>query len=171
LILDEPTEGLDPNQILHIRNLIQKLAKDRTVIMSSHILSEVQATCQDVIIINQGRIAATTSLTDEFSKRPSYIFSFAQKQESALAWLQRNALVAQAKVFGAADVGAPTEAHGGILVDFQADFWSQGAYDKLADVNAQLLQAGFPVCGMHEYKTGLESLFFNVIKSQQAAVH
>lgn len=58
LILDEPTSGLDPNQIVEIRNLIRKLGRAKTVILSTHILSEVQATCDRVIIINDGRIAA-----------------------------------------------------------------------------------------------------------------
>jgi len=58
LILDEPTSGLDPKQIIEIRNLIKSLAEDRTVILSSHILPEVQMTCGRVIIINNGRIVA-----------------------------------------------------------------------------------------------------------------
>ncbi|HTR80495.1 MAG TPA: ATP-binding cassette domain-containing protein [Bacteroidota bacterium] len=58
LILDEPTSGLDPNQIVEIRNLIRKLGRAKTVILSTHILSEVQATCDRVIIINDGKIAA-----------------------------------------------------------------------------------------------------------------
>lgn len=56
LILDEPTTGLDPNQIAEIRNLIKQIGRDKTVIFSTHILSEVQATCDRVIIINNGRI-------------------------------------------------------------------------------------------------------------------
>jgi len=58
LILDEPTTGLDPNQIVDIRALIQDVGKDKTVIFSSHILSEVEAIADRVIIINQGRIVA-----------------------------------------------------------------------------------------------------------------
>jgi len=58
LILDEPTSGLDPNQIIEIRNLIKKLGRAKTVILSTHILSEVQATCDRVIIINKGHIVA-----------------------------------------------------------------------------------------------------------------
>ncbi len=61
LILDEPTSGLDPNQIIEIRNLIKKLGKEKTVILSTHILSEVQATCNRVIIINKGKIVADGS--------------------------------------------------------------------------------------------------------------
>lgn len=58
LILDEPTSGLDPNQIIEIRKLIKEIGKQKTVILSTHILSEVEATCDRVIIINNGRIAA-----------------------------------------------------------------------------------------------------------------
>lgn len=56
IILDEPTSGLDPHQILEIRNLIRDLAEDRTVILSTHILQEVQATADRIVIINRGRI-------------------------------------------------------------------------------------------------------------------
>ena len=61
LILDEPTSGLDPNQIVEIRNLIRQLGRAKTVILSTHILSEVQATCNRVIIINEGKIVADGS--------------------------------------------------------------------------------------------------------------
>ncbi|HEM48863.1 MAG TPA: gliding motility-associated ABC transporter ATP-binding subunit GldA [Caldithrix sp.] len=58
LILDEPTSGLDPNQILEIRNLISHLGKEKTVILSTHIMQEVEAICKRVIIINKGKIIA-----------------------------------------------------------------------------------------------------------------
>ncbi|MDR2485623.1 MAG: ATP-binding cassette domain-containing protein [Treponema sp.] len=58
LILDEPTGGLDPNQIIEIRGLIKELGKRKTVILSTHILQEVEAVCSQVLIINEGRIAA-----------------------------------------------------------------------------------------------------------------
>lgn len=58
LVLDEPTVGLDPQQIIEIRTLIKKLGKNHTVILSSHILSEVQAVCDRIVIINQGKIVA-----------------------------------------------------------------------------------------------------------------
>lgn len=56
LILDEPTTGLDPNQIVEIRELIKRIGKEKTVILSSHILAEVEATCDRILIINNGRI-------------------------------------------------------------------------------------------------------------------
>jgi ABC-2 type transport system ATP-binding protein len=58
LILDEPTTGLDPNQIIEIREVIRNLGKNKTVLFSSHILQEVEALCDRVIIINKGKIVA-----------------------------------------------------------------------------------------------------------------
>lgn len=64
LILDEPTSGLDPNQLIEIRKLIRDLGKEKTVIFSSHIMQEVQALCDRVIIINKGNMAADGTLSD-----------------------------------------------------------------------------------------------------------
>lgn len=61
LILDEPTTGLDPNQIVEIRELIKKIGKEKTVILSSHILAEVEATCDRILIISNGKIVADGS--------------------------------------------------------------------------------------------------------------
>ncbi len=68
LILDEPTVGLDPKQILDIRNVIKDLGKDRTIILSSHILSEISAICERVIIINKGKLVAEDT-PENLSKR------------------------------------------------------------------------------------------------------
>jgi ABC-2 type transport system ATP-binding protein len=64
LILDEPTTGLDPNQIIEIRELIKKIGKEKTVILSSHILAEVEATCDRIMIINKGKIVADGTAAD-----------------------------------------------------------------------------------------------------------
>ncbi|WP_281846865.1 gliding motility-associated ABC transporter ATP-binding subunit GldA [Olleya namhaensis] len=64
LILDEPTTGLDPNQLIDIRNLIKNLGKDKTVFLSTHIMQEVEAMCDRVIIINKGEIVANKKLKD-----------------------------------------------------------------------------------------------------------
>jgi len=64
LILDEPTSGLDPNQIVEIRNLIKELGREKTVILSTHILSEVQATCDRAIIVDRGKIVADGALNE-----------------------------------------------------------------------------------------------------------
>ncbi len=62
LILDEPTTGLDPNQLIEIRALIKQLGKDKTVMLSTHIMQEVEAICERVIIINHGKIVADDSM-------------------------------------------------------------------------------------------------------------
>lgn len=64
LILDEPTSGLDPNQVLGIRSLIKELGKTKTIILSTHIMQEVEAVCEQVIIINKGKIVADDTLVN-----------------------------------------------------------------------------------------------------------
>lgn len=69
LILDEPTTGLDPNQIMEIREVIKNLGKDKTVLFSSHILQEVEAICNRVVIINKGIIVADSTLSNLLKNR------------------------------------------------------------------------------------------------------
>ncbi len=68
IILDEPTSGLDPNQITEIRNLIKHLSLDKTVLLSTHIMQEVEALCEDVIIINKGKIVGSGTVDELKSK-------------------------------------------------------------------------------------------------------
>lgn len=82
LILDEPTTGLDPNQIIEIRNVIKNLGKEKTILFSSHILQEVEALCDRVIIINKGEIVADDILQNlqKDNKNKQFIkISFAEK--------------------------------------------------------------------------------------------
>jgi ABC-2 type transport system ATP-binding protein len=74
LILDEPTTGLDPNQIVEIRDIIKEIGREKTVILSTHILSEVEATCDRVVIINRGRIVADGS-TEEIKRTSAEDYS------------------------------------------------------------------------------------------------
>jgi ABC-2 type transport system ATP-binding protein len=62
LILDEPTSGLDPNQLTDIRALIKELGKNKTVILSTHIMQEVEALCDEVVVINKGEIVANAAI-------------------------------------------------------------------------------------------------------------
>ena len=64
LIMDEPTEGLDPNQRITIRDLIRSLGKDRTVLLSTHVMQEVETTCERVLVINRGRLVADSPVQD-----------------------------------------------------------------------------------------------------------
>jgi ABC-2 type transport system ATP-binding protein len=83
LILDEPTVGLDPKQIIEIRNLITQLSKEHTIILSSHILSEISAVCDRVVIINKGSIVAEGT-PEDLSKNLSYGTKMALRIKGAL---------------------------------------------------------------------------------------
>lgn len=74
LILDEPTSGLDPNQIVEIRNLISELGKKKTLMLSTHIIQEVEAICDRAIIINKGRIVADETLDGNEDRRLEDVF-------------------------------------------------------------------------------------------------
>ena len=79
LILDEPTSGLDPNQLVEIRELIKEFGKDKTVLFSTHIMQEVEAICDRVIIINEGRIVADEPIEKIgrlFETKPSVLITF-----------------------------------------------------------------------------------------------
>ena len=89
LILDEPTSGLDPNQIIEIRDVIRRLGKNKTVMFSSHILQEVEALCDRVIIINKGKLVADDKLENlsKVTTNKQVRVSFREALESA--WLTR----------------------------------------------------------------------------------
>src|SRR4026209_46992 len=90
LILDEPTSGLDPNQIIEIREVIKSQGKNKTVLFSSHILQEVQAMCDRVIIINKGEIVADDKLSNlqkAGDRQQSITVEF--KEPIQIEWLQR----------------------------------------------------------------------------------
>lgn len=89
LILDEPTSGLDPNQIIEIRNVIKELGKSKTVLFSSHIMQEVQAICDRVIIINKGAIVADDQLSSLQSKSTTATVLVQFKEALEAAWLER----------------------------------------------------------------------------------
>lgn len=90
LILDEPTTGLDPNQIIEIRELIRQLGSSKTVLFSSHILQEVEAICDRVVIINKGKLIADDSLANlrQHNNQPILRVQFAEPLESQ--WLERH---------------------------------------------------------------------------------
>jgi ABC-2 type transport system ATP-binding protein len=69
LVLDEPTEGLDPNQRVEIRRLVGSLGRERTVLLSTHVMQEVEATCSRIVILSRGRLAAEGSVQEVLSSR------------------------------------------------------------------------------------------------------
>ncbi|MBN1617148.1 MAG: ATP-binding cassette domain-containing protein [Spirochaetales bacterium] len=103
LILDEPTSGLDPNQIIEVRKLIKEIGRTRTVIISTHILSEVESLCDRIIIINHGRIVAdspTAEIRTRVGNRSTVRVQMAgSKAASRLSALQRLSGVASVSSF------------------------------------------------------------------------
>ncbi len=91
LILDEPTVGLDPKQVIEFRRIINGLGRNHTIILSTHILQEVSAVCSDVVIINNGRVAGSGSISDFTSSQNGekrIVVTFDAKREEAEAMLK-----------------------------------------------------------------------------------
>ncbi len=89
LILDEPTTGLDPNQIIEIREVIRSLGAHKTILFSTHILQEVEAVCSRVIIINKGNIIADNNLKDLQSSHSKPVIRVQFKEALEAQWLER----------------------------------------------------------------------------------
>jgi ABC-2 type transport system ATP-binding protein len=89
VILDEPTTGLDPNQLVEIRNLICEIAKDKTLIFSTHIMQEVEAICHDVVIINKGRILAASPLSELEAGSGQVELILETEEELELMWFEK----------------------------------------------------------------------------------
>ena len=101
LILDEPTSGLDPNQIIEIRELIKKIGREKTTILSTHILPEVTATCNRAIIIHNGKLVAdgaTDELAERSRGRSVYFVKLKAPQDQAISKLQELISVESVKV-------------------------------------------------------------------------
>ena len=116
LILDEPTVGLDPNQIIEIRALIKKLGEKHTIILSSHILSEVNAICDYVLIIDQGKLVAEDTpehLSEHFADKNRILLSVKGEREQIEEALEASEYIASYEVTGeydgVLDVTAETE--------------------------------------------------------------
>lgn len=88
LILDEPTSGLDPNQLVEIRSLIKQIGKDKTVILSTHIMQEVEALCNRVLIINQGKIVADDQLQNLQKQSATQVLQVQFKKAMSIQRLQ-----------------------------------------------------------------------------------
>lgn len=86
VILDEPTTGLDPNQLVEIRSLIQEVAENKTLIFSTHIMQEVEAICQDVVIINKGKIVSSGDLAELRAGAAEASLVLETEEELALEW-------------------------------------------------------------------------------------
>ena len=155
IVFDEPTVGLDPKQILEVRNLIRTLSKNHTVILSTHILAEVQAVCERVIIINQGKIIAdekTEALTRAIEEGYAY--------EIKISGPQREVLSALGKIHGVRNVVA-TGARDGDAYAYNVES------DKGIDVRKPMFNLcaskSWPIVGLMPIGTDLETIFIRLV--------
>jgi len=155
LILDEPTTGLDPNQIMEIRELIKKIGKEKTVIFSTHILSEVSAVCDRVIIINNGKIVGEGSPAELINKTKSkqIITVKVEGNKEAIAAVLH-------KINGVINVTlAKTE--GAVLV-YQIE--TASGIDDRGVINKALIMGGFNVLEISKSEANLEDAFRELTK-------
>ena len=143
LILDEPTTGLDPNQILEIRKLIKEVSKDKTLIFSTHIMQEVQALCDRVVIINKGKIVADQSIHELSggSESKKYKIEFSSKIDTGVL----------ANIAGVSQVDLLTECVYSISTNSEMDIRSE--IFKIASEN------NLPLVGLQEQSGSLEDVF------------
>ncbi len=155
IVFDEPTVGLDPKQILEVRNLIRTLARRHTVILSTHILAEVQAVCERVIIINQGKIIADER-TDELTKTIEEGYHYQAK----ICGPQRDVVNALSKIHGVKNI-TPTGER------------DQDAYAYVIETNKGIdvrkavfslcAQRSWPMIGLMPTGTDLETIFIRLV--------
>ena len=160
IILDEPTVGLDPAQMIEIRSLIHDLGKTHTVILSSHILSEVQTVCDRVLIISGGKLAAQGT-PEELAARlaaKGVISATAQGSKEAV-------LKAAAAVPGLTDIRVTAEK--GDEVSFTAS--STDGNDLRAALSAALAAAGCPVLSLSSQNMSLEDVFLQLTEADHPA--
>lgn len=156
LILDEPTVGLDPNQIIEIRTLIKKLGKKHTVILSSHILPEIQAVCDRIVIISNGEIVAddtAAALSDRYSDDHSLQVRVAGPEGEVKALLEKVSGVDHVTVLGEKERGT---------VDF-AVYPKEGA-DVRRAMFERLAARGWPIFSLQSMQMTLEDIFITLTK-------
>ncbi len=152
LVLDEPTSGLDPNQIVEIREIIRKIGEEKTVILSTHILSEAEATCDRIVIINKGKIIADGSTQDIKTRN-------GQAGQIQVTLLQADFEAVRsrlASVEGVKEVHqASVETPGQLMVDVICRDQS----DPRADLYAAIKATDWVLIGFHQESKTLETIF------------
>lgn len=162
LVLDEPTVGLDPKQIIEIRKLIKALGREHTIILSSHILPEVSAVCERIVIINNGEIAAIDT-PDNLSKG----FGVATKLLVTIAGPKNSVENAIREIYGVKYVETGTEK-------------SKGAFgyivesDRDIDIRKPLFFAmarlGYPILELRGLNMSLEDIFLQIVTQEKEVV-
>ncbi|SEL20367.1 ABC-2 type transport system ATP-binding protein [Ruminococcus sp. YRD2003] len=160
LILDEPTVGLDPNQIIEIRTLIKKLGKNHTVILSSHILPEIQAVCDRIIIINKGVVAADGT-ADEIAAKITNEHKMTLRIEGSTHTAEdKKAIVAALKQLdGIKYVRADMEREKGV---YDYDVESEEKVDIRRAINQLCREKGWNILMLQLSDLTLEDIFLKI---------
>ena len=162
LILDEPTSGLDPNQIIEIRELIRELGREKTVILSTHILPEVQATCTRVVVINEGRLVANGPLREILAKHNENAFELLlQPGSGPLDAAEHEALAAAAreKLAEIPSVTAVAELDGRAPEALSLVVTARDDEDPRREIFGCARDNGWALLGLHRRRIGLEEAF------------
>ncbi len=157
IIFDEPTVGLDPKQIIEIRNLIRNLGKNHTVILSTHILSEIQSVCDRVIILNEGKIVAdekTDRISDAVRAGNRYTLKICGPQRETAAALREIQGITRVDVLGERDGDAYT---------FAVE--SEPGVDIRKPVFFAMSRQGRAIIGMESAQANLEDVFVRLTET------
>jgi len=156
LILDEPTVGLDPKQIIEIRNLIHELGEKHTVILSSHILPEVQAVCDRIIVINKGRLVADDT-PDNLSRNLSSDHKLRILVEGPDGEVKR----LLEKIPGMISVLLLNEREKGV---WEYDVEAEPGIDLRREIFKRLAERQWPILGMRSSEMTLEDIFLQLTR-------
>ncbi len=160
LILDEPTVGLDPKQIIEIRALIKTLGRNHTVILSSHILPEVQAVCERIIVINNGKLVAdgaTDTLAHDLSPEHRLTLRAEAPEKELVREIGRLPGVVEVYSLGEKEPGA-----------FEVSIETDPAADVRRDLFGLLSQKGWPMLALKNSDLTLEDLFLRLTSADNA---
>jgi ABC-2 type transport system ATP-binding protein len=159
LILDEPTAGLDPKQIIETRELIKQLAGDHTIILSTHILPEVSQTCQRVVIINRGRVVAVDSpanLTRRLGGAQAVYVQVDGAADQAPAALQR--------IAGITRVTEVDRLEGVVGYELESD----AGHDLRRDIARAVVTSGWGLLELRPVRVSLEDIFLQLTTQEQS---
>ena len=160
IIFDEPTVGLDPKQIIEVRNLLRNLGRDHTVILSTHILQEVQAVCDRIVIINKGKIVAdekTDNITRAVESNRRFQVKICGPQKEVLSTLRSKPGITYAEVLAQRDGDAYT-----YMIE------SEVGVDIRKNLFYTLAEKNWPLVGMESLGMSLEDIFIAVVDQSAA---
>jgi ABC-2 type transport system ATP-binding protein len=156
LVLDEPTSGLDPNQIVEIRKIIKEIGKEKTIILSTHILSEAEATCDRIVIISQGKIVADGSTESLKRSAGGRNIMYISLQNADFTAVQKSL----ADINGIDNVSRISEAQGALNVSLTY----QSTDDLRPDVYRKIKETDWIILDFHQETRSLENIFRELTK-------